>query len=186
MICKPHALHFFLIPKNSEAGTHILASTEGHTHLLCTGNTTVYVFFHLWNQPWGSDYLVSEGPFQPKPLCDRPYSDKHQHIHLSPQSKKYCEPNTVLATCFRQFSGTSVAWWAIPSCQDSYPTKTGCLCYGWLQISIWAVWVCAAPWPLVVCPLQFVLCTALSTARCLPNAVSVAPTDIIKQRFIHK
>lgn len=152
IICKPQAPCFFLIPKSSGAGTQVLASIEGHTHLLCTGNTTVYVFFHQV-QPWGSDYLFSEGPFQPKLLHDRPHPDKHQHSHLSPHSKKHCEPNTVLATCFRQFAGTSVTWWAISSCQDGYPTKTGCLCYGWLQISIWAVRVCAAPWPLVVCPL---------------------------------
>ena len=120
------------------------------------------------------------------PFCDTPYSDEDQYSHLSLCNKKYCEPNTVLATCFRQFAGTSVTWRAISSCQDSYPTKTGCLCYGWLQISIWAVWICAAPWPLVVCPLQFILCTALPTARCLPRAVSVTPTDTRKQRFIHK
>lgn len=162
----------------------MLASTEGLTHLLCTGNTTVYVFSHLV-QPWGSDYLVSQGLLQPKPLHDRLYPDKHQHSHSSPH-KEHCEPNTVLATCFRQFAGTSVTWWAISPCQDGYPTKTGCLCYGWLQISIWAVRVCAAPWPLVVCPLQFVLCAALSTARCLPNAVSVTPTGITKHRFTQK
>lgn len=113
--------------------------------------------------------------------------DKHTcHVRLSLCSKEYCEPNTVLATCFRQFAGTSVTWWAISSCQDGYATKTCCLCYGWLQISIWTVRVCAAPWPLVVCPFQFILRAALPTARCLPCAISVPPADIRKQRFIHK
>lgn len=80
-----------------------------------------------------------------------------------------------LATCFGQLPGTPATGRAVAPGQHRDAPKTRRLGHGGLEVAVGALGVCAAPGPLVVAPLEFVLRAALPTPRRSPRAIAVAP-----------